>query len=433
MKRLVSAFAFTAFTFIVPACSPKTEILPADKAAPASAATEKLEDTLTRMVEAHEIPGAIAIIEQDGKRLADIDVGYLDVESQTKLPEDAIFRLYSMSKPITSVGIMILRDEGKLKLDDPVEKYLPALADMRVFVSGTVDDMVTEPARRSITIADLLSHQSGIPYHFTGNTPVHQYYRKHGVMRDTPVGRTPEDGPPAKSLAELVRRIGDAPLLYQPGTKFEYSYSTTVLGAVIEAASGQRLDAFLEENVFKPLDMKDTGFFISDEDLNRFVTGYVASDTGIDVIEPVETSDYRDPSRLLDGGGAIAGTAQDYLNFATMLASKGEFRGHRILSEESVNELFTPHAEITGFGPVSFPFGYGFAIGTPETAATGQQPDGTYSWSGSGNTYFFVDPEHDLVALLMTHIIVPPTYRERTEKLRRAVNDAALSLEQDTP
>lgn len=398
--------------------------------APAPAAAE-LENALAALVEEEKIPGAIAIIEQGGKRLAHVRTGYLDVESGTELPEDAIFRLYSMSKPITSVAIMILRDEGKLNLDDPVEKYLPALGDMQVYVSGPLEDMQTEPAERSITIADLLSHMSGIAYHFTGDTPVHQYYRKHGVMRDTPVGRTPEDGPPAKDLGQLVERIGDAPLLYQPGTKFEYSYSTTVLGAVIEASSGQPLDVFLEEKVFEPLDMTDTGFFITDETLDRFVTGYVASEDGLDVIEPVETSDYRDTGRLLDGGGAIAGTAHDYLNFATMLAQEGKFQGRQIVSEESIQEMFAPHAEISGWSDTPISFGYGFSLGTPESEAAGMQPAGTVSWSGSGNTYFFVDPDRDLVALLMTHVIVPPPFSERTQALRQTLNEAAYALAGD--
>lgn len=395
---------------------------------PAVPAAKDLANTLSGYVENEIIPGAIALIEQDGERLAQVRVGYLDVESETELPQDAIFRLYSMSKPITSVGIMILVDEGKLKLNDPVEKYLPALGDMQVYVSGPVEKMITEPAARSITIADLLSHTSGIAYHFTGDTPVHQYYRKHGVMRDTPVGRTPEDGPPAKDLDQLVERIGNAPLLYQPGTKFEYSYSTTVLGAVIEAVSGQSLDAFLEEKIFTPLDMTDTGFFITDDELDRFVTGYVASEGGLEVIEPVETSDYRDPDRLLDGGGALAGTAQDYLNFATMLAQEGKFRGRQIVSEESIREMFTPQVEIKGWSETPISFGYGFSLGTPESEAAGMQPAGTVSWSGSGNTYFIVDPDRDLVALLMTHIIVPPPFSERTENLRQTLNEAALSL-----
>ena len=195
---------------------------------------------------------------------------------------------------------MMLVEQRKLALDDPAEKYLPEFRNMRVYASGGVDDMVTVPLKRPITIEDLLTHNSGIVYHFNGNTPVHQYYRKHGVMRDTPVGRSPDDGPPARSLDELVARIGKAPLLHQPGEGFVYSYSTTVLGAVIERVTGKKLDRALHDMLFGPLGMKDAGFFVSDSKLDRFTTLYNAAANGIEPIEQPGTSDYRDRSRLLD-------------------------------------------------------------------------------------------------------------------------------------
>ncbi|TNE61041.1 MAG: class A beta-lactamase-related serine hydrolase [Alphaproteobacteria bacterium] len=397
---------------------------PAPKVAEIAEATQSLQ----ALVDTGQLPGAILIVEQKGKRLADITVGYQDVDKKTPLDKESVFRLYSMSKPITSVAIMMLVDRGLVRLDDPASKFLPALADMRVYESGTVDDMVTVPAERPITIHDLLTHTSGIPYHFTGNTPVHQYYRKHGVMRDTPVGRTPEDGEPAHSLSELVDRIGAAPLLYQPGQKFEYSYSTTVLGAVVEAASGQPLDVFLKENIFDPLGMTHTGFFIEDDALSHFVTGYAATEGGITAIEQPETSDYRDHKRLLDGGGALASTADDYLKFATMLANKGEYQGKRLLSSALVEKMFMPQTRIEGWGPHAIKFGYGFAIGDAETAAAGLQPDGTVSWSGSGNTYFFVNPDTGLVAELMTHVIVGGKEQGRTVVFRSLVNKLAMEL-----
>jgi CubicO group peptidase (beta-lactamase class C family) len=356
-------------------------------------------------VDARAIPGAIVIIARNGKVLADVTVGWLDVEKRVPLPRDAIFRLYSMSKPITSVAIMMLVERGKLRLDDPAEKYLPEFSNMRVYVSGGVDDMVTEPVRRPITIADLLTHSSGITYHFTGNTPVHQFYRKYGVMRDTPVGRMPTDGTPAHSLDELVARIGKAPLLLQPGTQFAYSYSTTMLGAIIERVSGQRLDRFLEAHLFRPLGMKHSGFFIDDSQLPKFTVLYQSGKDGITVNEQPAKSDYRDRNRLLDGGGAIAATADDYLRFAEMLANGGTLHGRRILSEASVDAMFTPRVKMAGLGPQAMMFGYGFSIGDEASAASGMQPAGTASWSGSGNTYFFVDRRRKAVALLMTHVL----------------------------
>jgi CubicO group peptidase (beta-lactamase class C family) len=286
--------------------------------------------------------------------------------------------------------------------------------------------MKTVPVRRPITIADLLSHSSGIAYHFTGETPVHQYYRRNGVMRDTPVGRLPTDGPPAKTLDELVARIGKAPMLRQPGEAFDYSYSTTMLGAVVERASGQRLDAALQGMIFDPLRMTDTGFFIEDADLPRLVTNYAALPGGLMPIEQAETSEYRDHARLLDGGGALVGTADDYQNFASLLVNGGAFEGRRLLSEDSVKAMMVPRIT-ADMPPMSIGFGYGFALGDAGSEAAGLQPAGTASWGGSASTYFFVDPAHKATAVLMTHMLVMPPL-ENGVKLRKLVNSAALEL-----
>ena len=368
-------------------------------------ASAQLRTGLEQLVAEGRIPGATVILAQDGHSLAEVTVGYSDVAARKPLGRNNIFRLYSMSKPITSVAILMLAEQGKLALGDPAEKYLPELRDMRVYVSGGLSDMATEPVARPITIADLLTHTSGITYHFTGNTPVHQYYRKYGVMRDTPVGRTPEDGPPARNLDELVARLGKAPMLHQPGQQFAYSYSTTVLGAVIERVSGERLDRFLEGQLFAPLGMDDTGFFVASADLPRFTTLYTAGQDGLAVTELPEQSDYRDTARLLDGGGAIAGTAADYLRFAQMLANDGTLEGTRILSEESVAAMLAPRVRIGGLGAETAWFGYGLALGSPQSERDGGMPAGGGSWSGSGNTYFFIDPKRRGVALLMTHFL----------------------------
>ncbi|RIV80105.1 class A beta-lactamase-related serine hydrolase [Aurantiacibacter xanthus] len=372
--------------------------------APAQTA-EVLQDELAHLVAAGRIPGAMVRIARADKTLADVTVGYRDLAERVPLGQDSIFRFYSMSKPITSAAIMMLVEEGKLSLDDPAADYLPEWSDMRVYVSGGLEDMVTQPARRSITIADLLTHTSGITYHFTGDTPVHQYYRRYGVMRDTPVGRRPEDGPPARDLDELVERLGHAPMLHQPGEEFAYSYSTTVLGAIIERASGMRLDRFLQERLFVPLGMTDTGFFVSDADLPRFITLYSANEDGLSVVELPASSDYRDTARLLDGGGAIAGTMDDYVRFAQMLANGGMLDGRRILSEQSVAAMLVPRVKIGGMGAETTWIGYGLALGTPESEAGFGLPAGGGSWSGSGNTYFFIDPKRKGVAVLMTHFL----------------------------
>jgi CubicO group peptidase (beta-lactamase class C family) len=365
------------------------------------------------LVDQRKIPGAVTMVARDGKLIHSSVVGYQDIETRRPMRKDTIFRFYSMSKPITSVAILMLMDQGKLRLEDSVEKFLPQFAAVRVYKSGGLDDMVTEPVHRPITIADLLTHTSGITYHFTGNTAVHQYYRKHGVKRNTPVGSLPTDGPAAPNLDVLMKRIAAAPLLHQPGERFSYSYSTTVLGAVVERISGLRLDRYLQENIFAPLRMKHTGFFVEGADLERLVTNYVWADNALRAIETAATTDYSDRTRLLDGGGALAGPAEDYLRFAQMLANGGELDGVRLLRPETVRLMFTNHlppsirADIGAVPGIVFEFGYGVAVGNDSTARAGILPAGGGGWDGSGQTFFWVDPQRKQATVFMTQVISP--------------------------
>lgn len=380
-----------ACVFILIGCSHTPEPYPGLK---------QLPGHLQALVDEKQIPGAVVMVAEKGQLLHRSVVGYQDLDTRKPMQDDSIFRLYSMSKPITSVAIMMLKEEGKLSLEDPLEKYIPAFKNVQVYHSGELDQMVLVPTERSITLGDLLAHTAGITYHFSGNTPVHQFYRKYGVKRKTPVGSLPTDGPAAVSLEELVQRIADAPLLHQPGERFSYSYSTTLLGYVIEQVSGLRLDVFLQERLFTPLDMVDTGFFVQGDRLDRLVTNYRDSDGVIEVIETRETTDYKDSSRLLDGGGALAGTAQDYLNFAMMLANEGRWKGRVFLQADSVAELFKARASANNFD-----FGLGFSIGNKQTQTLGMLPDGAYGWSGSGNTFFWVEPKHHRALVFMTQVI----------------------------
>src|SRR3954470_9508216 len=268
-----------------------------------------LSKDLGCLTEQGKIPGAVVLVAENGRIVYRHTVGYQDIVSRTPIGEDTIFRFYSMSKPITSVAVMMLVEEGKLAVNDPLYRFVPEFKDVRVYVSGDVDDMVTAPAQRPITIGDLLTHTSGLTYHFMGDTPVHRYYREHGVKRNTPVGSLPTDAPAAPTLEELVHRLAKAPLLHQPGQQFDYSYSTTVLGYVVERASGKPLDQFVQERIFTPLRMRHTGFFVEGGALDHFVTNYLVDGTSLKPIETRDNTDYRDRNRLLDGGGAIAGTA----------------------------------------------------------------------------------------------------------------------------
>jgi CubicO group peptidase (beta-lactamase class C family) len=387
-----------------------------------------LRRVIRELVAEGQIPGAVLLVGR-GSRLLHHDVaGWQDVAARTPMRRDSIFRLYSMSKPITSIAIMALVEQGRLRLDDPVARTLPELANLHVYAGGELADMRTVPAERSITIADLLTHRSGITYHFTGDGPVQQYYRAHGVMRDTPVGRRPTDAPPAPDLAELVRRLGKAPLLHQPGAQFAYSYSTTVLGAVIERVTGERLDVALKRLIFAPLGMRDAGFFITDATVGRFVTNYLATPNGLQAIETPAQSDYRNAGRLLDGGGAIASTADDYYRFASMIAAGGTMGRRRLLGRRLLEETLATRVTIEGMGPRPFHFGYGFQRGDAASEAAGQLPHGAVGWSGSGNTYFWVAPETGGIVVFMTQVLTPPGFEALSSRLREVVMRPALKM-----
>jgi len=400
---------------------------PAVAAAPADALAN-LRSGLEAMIAEGLLPNAQVAILKDGAPVLRFSLGYSDMEAGRPLPDDAIFRLYSMTKPITSVAAMMLVEEGRLAIEAPVARYIPEFADMRVYESGGLDDMVTVPADRPITIGDLLTHGSGITYNFMGNSPVHQYYRRHGVMRSGGVGQGPDDAPPARTMDELIARLAKAPLLHQPGERFSYGNSTGVLGVAVERAAGMGLDRFLKERIFDPLGMVDTAFVVDDARVRRLVTNYEAAETAMVPLESSQASEYRDRNRMFDGGGALAGTMDDYLRFAQMLANRGELGGKRLLRPETVDAMFTPRLATGGQAHEDVLFGYGFGIGDAASEARGGMPAGAGGWSGSANTYFFVHPRHNLVAVLMTNELIGQEFVERTVRLRGLLDRAATQI-----
>ncbi|MCJ1960653.1 serine hydrolase domain-containing protein [Novosphingobium mangrovi (ex Hu et al. 2023)] len=393
-----------------------------------SAVREALEAELKALVADGSLPQALVLISQDDTPLIEIAAGYSDIATKTPIRRDALFRLYSMSKPITTLATLQLVEQGRFALDTPVGDFLPELADLKVWDGSAAYPPRTLDTTRPVTILDLLTHTSGITYEFMGASPVHRFYREHGVGRTTQATSGKAQAEPAHDLGELVARLGTAPLLHQPGEPFSYGFSTTVLGAVIEKVSGQSLDAYLKAHIFAPLQMTDTTFVVSDAQARRLVTGYRASPGGLVAVDAPATSEYRDPKRLRDGGGALAGTLEDYRHFAEMLAHKGVWQGKRVLSEASVNLIFSPRLRTGGGEHLDSPFGLGLAIGDAGTEARGGLPIGAGSWSGSANTYFFVDPLHDIVAILMTNELTPGPFEARTWRLREAINRAALAV-----
>ncbi|TPE62208.1 beta-lactamase family protein [Sandaracinobacter neustonicus] len=390
-----------------------------------------LQDALSGMIARGELPGAHAVVMRGGARDIEILLGKADVEAARPLAADAIYRLYSMSKPVTSIAALMLVEEGRIALDAPISRYLPEMAHLKVYQEGDGAAMTTRPPARDVTVRDLLMHTAGFTYVFMGDGPVQHYYRDHGVARVTAVASGPAGVPPAATLDELVARLGDAPLLHDPGERFSYGFSTTVLGALVARVAGEPLPLFLKRRIFDPLEMPDTRFVLNEAQAARLVTNYVATAGGLRPLEQGLTSEYRDPARLIDGGGALAGTMEDYLHFAQMLADGGIWRGKRLLDAGLVAEMFTPRIHTGGDPREAAMFGYGLAIGDARTQAAGGLPVGAGSWSGSANSYFLVQPESGTVAVVMTNVLTPGPFADRSFALRAAVNAAALAVAAD--
>lgn len=377
----------------------------------------KLDDYFLGMVAERKIPGAVVLVQQHGKRVYFDTFGNRD--SGHPMTADSIFRLYSMSKPITSVAAMMLVEDGKLKLDDPLSKYIPAFAKAKVGLDATGGDEHASfgltPLKRPITIADLLKHTSGITYGFYGDDPARKRYAQLDVF-----GRDWDN-------ASWAERIAKLPLAEQPGTLWNYGHSTDILGRVIEVVSGDSLYHFLRDRLFEPLGMSDTSFYITDLNHRERVAEPFASDRMVGPV--VGMHDPADVRLWQAGGSGLVGTIADYARFLHMLLNGGTLDGKRYLSPASVKDMTRDH-----IGPDSgvardyyyFPgaasgFGYGFAVRTKELASE-PGPLGEYRWDGVGGTFFWVDPADDMFVLVMTQA---PSQRWRMEvDVRKIVYEA---------
>jgi len=356
-----------------------------------------VRETIESFVENQEIAGAVFAIARHGKLVEIEAVGWKDLEDSEPMKRDTIFRIYSMTKPIVSAAAMTLVEDGKLKLDDPVSKYIPEFAAAEVYVSGQGEDLKTEPLKRAVTVRDLLRHSSGLTYGFFSDTPVDRMYRAAGVMNDN------EDN------GALASKAASIPLLFQPGTRFHYGVSVDVLGHVIEVASGKTLDEYLQSTIFDPLQMDDTGFFVPKEDRARFANSYTAKPNGgIVVIDDASSSKFLSKPALLSGGGGLVSTADDYMRFALMMLGGGELNGTRVLSEQSVAEMTKnqlPSSALPiqiGVPMVGTGFGLGFSVVVADDPPSWVGVKGEYGWDGMASTHYWASPEHDLAVVVLT-------------------------------
>lgn len=428
---VASLFVATLFWFAVG----WAQGLPVSEPASVGMSAQRLERigaTFQREIEQGNLPGVVVMVARKGRLVYADAIGFQDKQAATPMAKDSIFRIYSMTKPLVSTAAMLLVEDGKLELTDPVAKFLPALKERQVSVVHADPEFAKiaytlVPAEREMTVQDLLRHTAGLAYgEITQNALVKEAYAKAGMYR-TDIDFDVR----ALAPAEEIQAIARAPLAHQPGTVWEYSLASDVLGRVIEAASGERLADFLRERLFEPLGMHDTGFWLDKNQLARLA-------------QPLPQDRLtRKPNRLIDvsavpgndsGGAGGVSTASDYLRFCQMLLNGGELDGTRVMSRTTVALMSSDHLGTRIHAPVTpgelllgtpgYTFGLGFAVRQGAGVAGVPGSAGEFMWAGYAGTYFWVDPNEELVAVYMSQ--APSPIRAYYRKLFKQLVYAAI-------
>jgi len=393
--RAVRAVALSFVLVFAFAATLAAQNLPAAKPADVGLSAERL-DRITQWVSGEGSKGtisrAVTMIVRNGRVAYFETVGLLDPETKAPMTKDAIFRIYSMSKPITTVAVMMLAEQGKITLDEPIAKYIPAFKEMKVSAESKDEDgkakMDLVAARKPITIQDLLRHTSGLTYGFFGDLMAKKAYLEANIY----------DGD--FDNAEFAERLAKLPLAFQPGTTWDYSNSTDVLGRLVEVVSGKSLLQFEKENILDPLGMTDTSFYVSDSAKHSRVAEPFKDDRTIGA--GVEFGDPRVAKKWESGGGGMVGTVTDYARFLMMLSNGGTLDGKRYLGPKTIAYMTSDHtAGVITPGPYYLPgpgygFGLGFAVRKEAGVATSPGSVGDYNWGGAGGTYFWVDPKENM-------------------------------------
>ena len=366
-----------------------------------------------------KLPCVATLVSRNGQIVHEAYRGTTEMDGGDPIGPDTIFRIYSMTKPITSVAAMMLFEECKIRLDHPVSRYIPEFKDTQVFDGGTADNYTTRKPDREIEIRDLFTHTSGITYGFLMQGEVDKLYRQEKIGR------------PDETLEECCIRIAKLPLLFSPGTRWNYGHSTDVLGRVVEVASGMTLDAFFRERIFGPLGMSDTDFYVPEEKLSRLMACYNRDPVSGEVTVSDGAGDaskaYRTQPPMLNAGGGLVSTLRDYHRFCLMLLHGGSLDGARLLSPKTVEFMRMNHLPgnqtIKQMGDLTFSEsrmeGNGFGLGgsTITNVAETTQPgsEGTFSWGGLANTFFWIDPEEEIIAIQATQMIPSGCYPIRPQ------------------
>ncbi|MFK7898719.1 MAG: serine hydrolase domain-containing protein [Myxococcota bacterium] len=428
----LSAAALSTQALSLPQANPESVGL-------SSAALARLDRVLEGFVDREQIPHFQLQVARRGKLVHEHIYGTMSRESGEPLGRDSIYRLYSMTKVITGVATLIAYEQGRFLLHEPVANYLPELADVRVMEWGTNGRSAIVDAERPITILDLLRHTSGFSYNFIAPSPLGKMYTEAGITPGLKPGARPsalgEPGPnEGIDLEEMVKRLGEIPLIAQPGTAWNYGVSMDVLGRLIEVTTGRPFDAFLEEEIFLPLGMRDTAFFVSEDRLDRFPACYIPTpDQGMALQDDPRLSGYRKRPALPSGGGGLVGTADDYMRFAQMLLNQGRVAERQLLSPRVLRMMMTnqlpqdtfgarPLAALYGRTLANDSLGVGFGLTgsviTDSTYTGLPVSEGSFGWGGAASTYFWVDPEEDIAVIFMTQLLGSSTYPLRPHLMK---------------
>jgi CubicO group peptidase (beta-lactamase class C family) len=358
---------------------------------------ERLEQVMQAYVDQEKVAGMITMIARRGRVAHFERYGLRDLEEKEPMELDTIFRIYSMTKPVTSVALMMLYEEGKFELTDPVSKFIPEFGALEVYAGGPKEEMVLVELERPVNIKDLLVHTAGLTYGIFSSSPVDDLYVEADVLS--------EDG----TLKDMVRKLGEIPLRFQPGSEWHYGVATDVLGYLIEVISGQPLDRFLAERIFEPLKMKDTAFHVAKRKRGRFAAMHKVDEDGVLSRDDTEwTKAFDEPPTFLSGGGGLVSTASDYMRFCAMMLGGGTLDGVRLLSRKTVELMTTNHlpdelvpirfesGAVDGYG-----FGLGFSVRLNLADPSSLGSVGMYRWGGYANTLFWIDPQEDLIAIAL--------------------------------
>lgn len=373
-----------------------------------------------------KLPCASTLVARRGQIVWQQSQGLMDVERGISATDDTLYRIYSMTKPVTSVALMQLYERGCFLLDDPVHKYIPSWCNLQVYQSGIYPNFVTRPAARAMTIRDLLTHQAGLSYGFSCRTNVDAAYRQLRL-----------DGHSGLTLEGLVDELSRLPLEFSPGTAWNYSLATDVCGYLVQVLSGKPLDDYFAEHIFRPLGMNDTFFSVPADKLSRFAACYeYQPGDSFRLQDDPQDSHFAKAHRYLSGGGGLISTIGDYYRFAQALASGGELDGARLIGRKTLefmrlnhlpNGADLPSVSTGGFSETPYDgsgFGLGFAVKTDIAKSQTIGSVGEYGWGGMAGTTFFIDPVEDLLVIFMTQLIPSSSYPIRQEL--RAMVYAAL-------